>query len=276
MWWMLMVALAKEPGLEIVVEEEEKCREQPLLQESSNNASQRPLLGVYENNEALTDILKEQLGITHGWIVGALTKGGPAEKAGLKPRDILLSIDGRKVMDFSDVQAAVRVRKPGDKITLEILRGGKTQNLDVVLGSSLETRNEVRVLRMSPDHCDDSLTPEQKFNWLKNRYQLEIIPDNLDGDLGRMREMLRNRIDDLGPEEGPDTGDARPRVLVTRMFADSSPEGTVIVTETNGVPKISIRTQSGETLLNNGTAEEAAKLPEPWPEKVRLLLEKMK
>ncbi len=301
MWWMLMLAMLKEPGLEIVVEEEVpsvpririetelKDNELQLLQESSNNESQRPLLGLYDNNERLTDLLKEQLGISHGWIVGALSKGGPAEKAGLRSRDILLSIDGRKVRAFSDIQAAVRLRKPGDKITLEIVRGGKVQNLEVVLGSAPETRNQVHILKLSPEHCDDSLSPEQKLQWLKNRYQLQIIPESLNGDLGRLREMLRSQQGDVEPDE--DLGDARPRYQIripqspedmngqchiTRVFADSTPEGIVIVTETNGVPTISIRSSAGEELLKNGTAEDAAKMPAPWPEKVRLLLEKMK
>ncbi|MGE4158789.1 MAG: S1C family serine protease [Planctomycetota bacterium] len=304
MMWMFMLAMLKEPGLQIVVEEEpssnpqvqeEKKSEAPLQVESSCNTNQRPLLGVYDNQERLTDLLKEQLGISHGWIVGSLSKGGPAEKAGLRPRDIITSIDGREVHGFSDVQAAVRNRKPGDTLTLELVRGGRTQTLQVTLGSVSETRNEIRVLKLAPERYDESLSPEQKLKWLKNRYQLDVIPEKLD-DVSRLREMLKSQIADpemeLDPEDlehpllpklhfvippFPKLGEGEDgQCQVTRLFVDSTPEGTVMVSDTNGAVSITIRTNSGEEILKNGTPDDAAKLPAPWPEKVQNLLNKMK
>lgn len=66
----------------------------------------------------------------------ALVAGGPAEKAGVKDRDVILAVDGMKVNEEMPLQKLVRNYAPGAEITLEIWRGGEVIELKVVLGRS--------------------------------------------------------------------------------------------------------------------------------------------
>ncbi len=61
---------------------------------------------------------------TAGALVQDVTKGGPADKAGLKPGDIIRKFEGRTIRDSSDLLAAVASTNPGSTATLEILRDG--------------------------------------------------------------------------------------------------------------------------------------------------------
>nr|WP_232298816.1 trypsin-like peptidase domain-containing protein [Granulicella tundricola] len=62
-----------------------------------------------------------------GVIVGSVTKGGGAEKAGLKPGDILVSIDGRQIKDGDDLVADISARKVGTNVQIGYLRDSKPE-----------------------------------------------------------------------------------------------------------------------------------------------------
>jgi len=62
-----------------------------------------------------------------------ISKKGGAEKAGLKKGDILKSVDGKKLTKRMDVLKAVKDKKPGDKIAVEVTRKGETKKFDIEL-----------------------------------------------------------------------------------------------------------------------------------------------
>ncbi|WP_448071393.1 S1C family serine protease [Georgenia yuyongxinii] len=64
----------------------------------------------------------------------AVTPGGPGDDAGIRPGDVILSIDGRPVTDPDELIVAIRSRAPGDQVELEVRRGGDERNVTVVLG----------------------------------------------------------------------------------------------------------------------------------------------
>jgi Do/DeqQ family serine protease len=70
--------------------------------------------------------LKENQGV----IVAGVVRGGPAQKAGLRPGDILVSIDGEKIKDAHEALILISKRKPGTKVKLNILRDGKATALE--------------------------------------------------------------------------------------------------------------------------------------------------
>jgi putative serine protease PepD len=65
-----------------------------------------------------------------------LVPGGPAEKAGLQPGDVITAIDGTPVTDSSELIVAIRSREPGDTVTLTVQRGGSEQKIDVTLAAN--------------------------------------------------------------------------------------------------------------------------------------------
>jgi putative serine protease PepD len=66
--------------------------------------------------------------------VQSVVPGGPAEKAGLRKGDLIKALDGQPVKDPSALSSAIAVKKPGDKITVQIERNGLTQELNATLG----------------------------------------------------------------------------------------------------------------------------------------------
>lgn len=60
-------------------------------------------------------------------------KGLAGDKAGLKAGDVLLSIDGTLMTEPNQLQSAIALFAPGDKVPVEIWRGGKVRNLIVTL-----------------------------------------------------------------------------------------------------------------------------------------------
>jgi|GEM_PF-153456 len=71
-----------------------------------------------------------------GVALRTITAGGAAAKAGLKAGDIVTSIDGQRVTTSDSLIAAIRNHAPGQQATLSYLRGGKTSEVKVTLGSS--------------------------------------------------------------------------------------------------------------------------------------------
>ncbi len=65
------------------------------------------------------------LGVDHGVIVGDVTKGGPAEKAGLKANDIVLGINGQPIKNGDELVARVADMPVGTPATLSVDRDGK-------------------------------------------------------------------------------------------------------------------------------------------------------
>lgn len=96
-----------------------------------NGKVKRGALGVSIQN--LDEESKEYYKLDSGALVADVTKGMPAEQAGLRDGDIILAIDGKKVYSANDVISEVGRRRPGDKIKLNMLANGKELHREVVL-----------------------------------------------------------------------------------------------------------------------------------------------
>jgi serine protease Do len=66
-----------------------------------------------------------------GVIVGAVTQNGPAEKAGLKPGDAIVSIDGKQIKDGDELVAIISAKHPGETVKIGFKRDEKLQFLTV-------------------------------------------------------------------------------------------------------------------------------------------------
>jgi serine protease Do len=74
-----------------------------------------------------------------GALVSAVEAGSPADKAGTKPGDIILGVDGRAVEQSSDLPRIIGESRPGTVVKLQVWRQGETKELRASLG---ETPNE--------------------------------------------------------------------------------------------------------------------------------------
>lgn len=65
----------------------------------------------------------------------SVVSGSPAAKAGLQTNDIITAVNGTNIDQSHSLTSLLDQHSPGDKVTLTVLRGGKTQHIDVTLGS---------------------------------------------------------------------------------------------------------------------------------------------
>ncbi len=94
----------------------------------------RPYMGVrmMDVNDEVIQKMNLKSGTT-GAVVLEVVQNSPAAEYGVEYLDIIQKIDGKAMQSSSDVQAAIEQKKVGQKITVEVLRGGKTVSLSVVL-----------------------------------------------------------------------------------------------------------------------------------------------
>lgn len=67
--------------------------------------------------------------------VAQVVPKGPADRAGLKPGDVLVRVEKAKIGSYADLRRALENHKPGDKVTLEVQRDGKSIAVQVELAS---------------------------------------------------------------------------------------------------------------------------------------------
>jgi hypothetical protein len=70
-------------------------------------------------------------------VVVAVLAEGPADKAGVRAGDRITHVQGRSVLDISDVQRYVSRKKPGEEIKLTIQRGKDTKEITIKLGEGM-------------------------------------------------------------------------------------------------------------------------------------------
>ena len=70
-----------------------------------------------------------------GAVIAEIKDGSPAETAGLKPEDVVLSVDDVAVQDQTDLSRYVAGKTPGTTVKLKILRNGEEQVVPVTLGT---------------------------------------------------------------------------------------------------------------------------------------------
>ncbi|CAK8717059.1 hypothetical protein GCAAIG_06480 [Candidatus Electronema halotolerans] len=68
-----------------------------------------------------------------GILVSEVTPDAPAEKAGLKQGDVILSLNGSKLTDVNDLRNRVAMTAPGSTVTLDIIRNSQQQQVQVLI-----------------------------------------------------------------------------------------------------------------------------------------------
>lgn len=99
----------------------------------------KPWIGA--RTEGVNAVMAEALGLDRpqGAIVEEIFTKGPADKAGLKRRDVILSIDGTDIFDDSGLRFKLATFTPGHKAKLKIWRDGKHKTISVRADTPKET-----------------------------------------------------------------------------------------------------------------------------------------
>jgi serine protease DegQ len=80
--------------------------------------------------------LAESLGLkgTRGAIIGAIERGSPAEKSGMRLGDVIVAVAGKPVTGVSTTLSAIAGVAPGKSVPVKVLRRNQELNLDVMVG----------------------------------------------------------------------------------------------------------------------------------------------
>lgn len=97
----------------------------------------------------------------HGALVAELQNGSPGAKAGLKAGDVITAVDGAEVSESKDLPKLVAKHAPGSKVTLKVLREGKSKDVVLELGE-MKDDAEPDDEEKSPAPAPSS-TPKPKF-----------------------------------------------------------------------------------------------------------------
>ena len=99
-----------------------------------NGEATQPYLGI--GLQELTPEAAEQfdLQIESGVLVAEVERGGPSDEAGLEQGDVITAAGQEEVAGYGDLLGALRDYRPGDTISLSIVRDGEQREIDVQLG----------------------------------------------------------------------------------------------------------------------------------------------
>jgi len=124
----------------------------------------RAWLGVY-----IQDVIpgmEKQLGVREGALVTEVVPNSPAAKAGIRAGDVITAVDDQKIRNSNDLQMAIMYRRPGERVTVTLVRDKKALVLSVILEERPEESPSAAVPGISRFGITvQDLTPE-----LKSRY----------------------------------------------------------------------------------------------------------
>jgi len=112
---------------------------------------QRAMLGIKgtpidDEQQLMDEKTKEQvkeLGASEGVWVREIVEGGSAAGV-LQENDVIIGIDGKRVKNFAGLQEALAQHRPGDKVTVKILRDKKEKNVAMTLKNEQGTTKLVK------------------------------------------------------------------------------------------------------------------------------------
>ncbi|WP_071144968.1 Do family serine endopeptidase [Bacteroides ihuae] len=115
---------------------------------------QRALLGIkggsISDDQLSTEAMKKakELGVVDGVLVAEVIEGGSAAGAGIKVDDVIIGIDGRKVKNMADLQGELAKHRPGDKVSVKLIREKKEKSIEVTLKNEQGTTKVVKTAGM--------------------------------------------------------------------------------------------------------------------------------
>lgn len=74
------------------------------------------------------------LPVTQGALIGGIVRGGPADRAGLRPGDVLVAVEGKAIGDSTAMLNLIAGLSPGESAAFSVVRGGKVQSFNIEVG----------------------------------------------------------------------------------------------------------------------------------------------
>ncbi len=126
---------------------------------------ERGALGVTVSK--LSDTDKKAFGVTYGALVQSVQPGMAADRAGIKPYDIIIKVNGKKIKTNDDLVRIISSHKPNDTVKITVIRNGKEKVFKV----TLDSRNDFISGNKPAKKTEDKKTPKS----IKEKLGFSII-----------------------------------------------------------------------------------------------------
>ena len=139
---------------------------------------QRAILGIMGQDLSsmlqLEENKNKDFGSIDGVYIVELTDGGGARAAGIEEGDVIIAIDGKKVKTMTELQETVVQYRPGDKVTVTLLRNKKERKVEVELKNSRGNTEIVKQADMEVLGAVFQEVPEQTRRQLNIGYGMQV------------------------------------------------------------------------------------------------------
>jgi serine protease Do len=192
--------------------------------------------------QAMTEEMAKTLKLkeSKGALVSEVSAGSPAEKAGLKPDDVVLGIDGKTVEDSSDLSSYIASRPPGSTVRLRVWRDGAEKPVAITLGTF-------------PDQPD---TDDEAGGARKG--QLGMTLQDLTPAIAQQLELPRNAkgvvVTDVEAGEAAETAGLQPRDVIVSVNGNpvdsvEAFEAEIAKANKEGLARLRVRTGQGHRFV---------------------------
>lgn len=142
---------------------------------------QRAILGikgraVNDDQQTMPEEIKKkvkELGATEGVLVAEIIDGGSASGL-LKVDDVIIGIDGKRVKNFAELQEELAKHRPGDKVTVKVLREKKEKDVEMTLKNEQGTTKVVKNAGMEILGAAFREVPQELKRQLNLGYGVEV------------------------------------------------------------------------------------------------------
>ena len=89
-----------------------------------------------ESGKKLSEVKKDardKFGVVDGLWVREIVEGSSAASSGIKVDDVIVGLDGKEIHKFADLQEALAKHRPGDKVSVKVMRDKKAKSIEVTL-----------------------------------------------------------------------------------------------------------------------------------------------
>lgn len=153
-------------------------------------AVQRAMIGIKGGDvSSKVDADKEQgkevdYGTMEGIYIGEVVEGGAAQAGGLQKEDVIISIDGKKIKKFGELQGVMAQKRPGDKVKVTYLRNKKEHTTTLTLKNEQGNTKVVKNADIDVLGIDVRPITDSQKKQLEISYGLEVLKVNG----GKMKE----------------------------------------------------------------------------------------
>ena len=142
---------------------------------------QRAVLGIKgtpinDDQQMMPEEIKKkvkELGATDGVLIAEVIDGGSAA-CNLEVDDVIIGIDGKRVKNFAELQEGLAKHRPGDKVTVKVLRDKKEKDIEMTLKNAQGTTKVVKSAGMDILGAAFREVPQELKRQLNLGYGVEV------------------------------------------------------------------------------------------------------